>query len=73
MLRVSFHRTKIAILGLRQQILIVYPPAFWFGELYGYDDINGEAMLAAAEDDEDIADFLYRANDWQGTWLDSTS
>ena len=33
-------------------------------------DINGEAMLAAAEDDEDIADFLYRANDWQGTWLD---
>ena len=28
MLRVSFHRTKIAILGLRQPILIVYPPAF---------------------------------------------
>jgi hypothetical protein len=36
----------------------------------GLIDLDGEAMLAAAETDEVLADFLYRANDWQETWLE---
>ncbi len=39
------------------------------GTADGRVDLDGEAMLAAAETDEDVADFLYRANDWQTTWM----
>lgn len=39
----------------------------------GLVDLDGEAMLAAAETDVDIADFLVRANDWYGTWTDELS
>ena len=38
------------------------------GNAEGLIDLDGEAMLAAAESDEDIADFVVRANDWYATW-----
>lgn len=39
------------------------------GNATGLIDINGEAMIQAAENDEDVADFVYRANNWQETWM----
>jgi hypothetical protein len=31
-------------------------------------DVNGPDMTAAAQTDPDVAEFVYRANDWVGTW-----
>lgn len=39
------------------------------GNAEGRIDLESEAMLAAAEEDEDVADFVTRANDWRDTWL----
>ncbi len=38
------------------------------GNAEGLIDLDGEAMLAAADADEDVADFVARANDWYATW-----
>ncbi len=38
------------------------------GNAEGLIDLDGEAMLAAADADADVADFLARANDWYATW-----
>lgn len=35
----------------------------------GLLDLDGEAMTAAAAADDDVADFVTRANDWYATWL----
>lgn len=43
------------------------------GNSAGLIDIQGKAMLEAAEADPDIADFIYRANDWQTTWMEEYS
>jgi hypothetical protein len=43
------------------------------GQADGRIDLDGEAMLAAADVDTDIADFLFRANDWYATWLEEYS
>jgi hypothetical protein len=36
----------------------------------GRIDLEGEAMTEAAEEDADVADFVYRANNWRDAWLD---
>jgi hypothetical protein len=38
------------------------------GNPQGLIDLDGAALLEAAEEDADIADFLFRANDWYPTW-----
>jgi hypothetical protein len=38
------------------------------GSAAGTIDLDGEAMLAAVAADEDVADLVARARDWQGTW-----
>ena len=38
------------------------------GNAQGRIDLDSEWMLAAAEEDEDVADFVTRANDWYATW-----
>mgnify|MGYP001277809328 CR=1 FL=1 len=43
------------------------------GQPDGRIDLDGEAMLVAAAGDSDIADFVFRANDWYDTWLDEYS
>ena len=40
------------------------------GNVTGLIDINSSAMTEASEADEDIADFVYRAHNWQETWLE---
>lgn len=40
------------------------------GRADGLIDLDGDDMLAAAAEDEVLADFLYRANNWQETWLE---
>jgi hypothetical protein len=40
------------------------------GNSTGEIDIQSPSMLKTAENDTDIADFLYRANDWQSTWME---
>ena len=40
------------------------------GNSDGNIDIHSESMLTAAQNDPDIADFIYRANNWQETWLE---
>lgn len=40
------------------------------GSPEGKVDLQGEAMVEAAEADPDVADFLTRALDWQDTWLE---
>jgi len=40
------------------------------GNAEGRIDLDGEAMLAAADADADVADFVVRANDFWPTWLD---
>ena len=40
------------------------------GNSEGRIDLDGEAMAAAAAADEDVADFVWRANDWYATWSD---
>ena len=40
------------------------------GNATGAIDIQSSSMLQAAEEDADIADFLYRANNWHETWLE---
>ena len=35
----------------------------------GSIDLQGEAMLSAVETDADVADFHFRALDWQAAWL----
>ena len=43
-------------------------PGLGFGE--GTLDLDSAAMLEAAEEDADVADFRRRALDWQTTWLE---
>lgn len=43
------------------------------GNSEGLIDIQGEAMRKAAETDPELADFIYRANDWQATWMEEYS
>lgn len=43
------------------------------GNAEGKIDLDGDAMLAAADEDEDVADFVYRANDWADTWADEVA
>ncbi len=38
------------------------------GSSRGMIDLDGEAMAAAVERDDDVADFVVRANDWWNTW-----
>ncbi len=40
------------------------------GNAEGKIDLDSEWMQEAAEADPDVADFVYRANDWQATWLE---
>jgi hypothetical protein len=40
------------------------------GNAEGKLDLDSEWMQQAAEEDPDVADFVYRANDWQATWLE---
>ena len=40
------------------------------GNATGRIDINSNAMNTAQKDDTDIADFVYRAHNWQETWLE---
>ncbi|MFT4627024.1 MAG: hypothetical protein ACI8PZ_005705 [Myxococcota bacterium] len=40
------------------------------GSAAGAIDLNGEAMRAAAEADVDVADFVWRAEDWTAAWLE---
>ena len=40
------------------------------GNAEGKLDLDSEWMQAAAEADPDVADFIYRAEDWQATWLE---
>ncbi len=40
------------------------------GNAEGKIDLDSEWMEAAAEEDEDVADFVVRANDWYATWAD---
>jgi len=39
------------------------------GNETGLINLESEAMLAAATSDDDVADFVTRANDWYATWL----
>lgn len=43
------------------------------GNSDGLIDLDGEAMTNATLQDEDVADFVYRANNWQETWLEEYS
>jgi hypothetical protein len=43
------------------------------GRADGLIDLDGEAMTNATLQDEDVADFVYRANNWQETWLEEYS
>ncbi len=40
------------------------------GNDQGRIDLESEWMVAAAEADADVADFVYRASDWYATWLE---
>ncbi len=40
------------------------------GNAEGRIDLDSEWMQQAAETDPDVADFVYRAEDWQTTWLE---
>ena len=40
------------------------------GNSEGRIDLDSEEMAAAVEADPDVADFVTRARDWQGTWLE---
>lgn len=39
------------------------------GNETGKIDLDGEAMLLAAQNNDDINDFIYRAESWYSTWL----
>lgn len=39
----------------------------------GRINLDGDAMQSAAAENADIADFVYRANNWQETWLEEYS
>jgi hypothetical protein len=39
------------------------------GNAHGLLDLDSEWMQAAADEDEDVADFVTRANDWYDTWM----
>ena len=41
------------------------------GNPEGRIDLDGPAMTDAAATDADVADFVYRANDWYDTWIDT--
>ncbi|MCO4745389.1 MAG: hypothetical protein KC912_11420 [Proteobacteria bacterium] len=40
------------------------------GNAEGRIDLEGEAMQQAAAEDDDVADFVTRAEDWRDTWLE---
>jgi hypothetical protein len=43
------------------------------GNTTGKIDLESDAMREAAENNPDVADFVYRANNWEETWLEEFS
>lgn len=41
------------------------------GTVDGQIDLDSEAMDTAAQNDPDLADFIYRANNWLETWSEA--
>jgi len=42
------------------------------GGASGRIDLDSEAMAAAEAEDADVADFVWRARDWQAAWIEET-